>query len=97
MLLLLLPPSRMSYSGGTENWERIDTSILRSREGAPGVEGPGLRRDVFWASTAAKKSIVMQQTNRRTAREHLIVPTSTGLDYLNIPHGEACRRGDRRN
>src|SRR5580658_3684690 len=97
MLLLLLAPSRMSYSAGTENCKRINTSILRSREGAPGLEGAGLRIDVFWASPAAKKSIVMQQTKRRTAGKHLIIPTSTGLDYLNIPPGEAKGSGERKN
>src|ERR1700722_225195 len=72
MLLLILAPSWMSYSGGTENCERINTSILRSREGLLGLEDAGLRRDVFWASPAARTSIIRQETNRQSAGECLI-------------------------
>src|ERR1700677_3567683 len=95
MLLLLLAPSWMSYSGGTENCERINTSVFRSREGTIGLEDAGLRRDVFWASPAARTSIVTQETNRRTAGRCLIVPTSIALDYLNTPPGEAKGTGER--
>src|SRR5580698_8926681 len=94
MLLLILAPSWMSYSGGTENCERINTSILRSREASLGLEDVGLGRDVFWASPATSTSIVTQEANRRTAGKYLIVPTSTGPDYLNLPPGEAREESD---